>query len=148
MFDPLAWIDPLGLAKVPKVKKNQAGVITSASATVTKADIGTGTRTNQKARDWARSRGNNDDDAGHILGALLGGSGTDLDNIFPQLRKINRGAYRVFEGKIREYIEEHGTVNLEWEFVYAKGGTRPTKIIYIVKQKGKVVMKEEFKNQI
>ncbi len=148
VFDPLAWIDPLGLAKVPNVKKNQAGVITSASATVTKADIGTGTRTNQKARDWARSRGNNDDDAGHILGALLGGSGTDLDNIFPQLRKINRGAYRVFEGKIRDHIEEHGTVNLEWEFVYANGGTRPTKIIYIVKQKGKVVMKEEFENQI
>ncbi len=148
VFDPLAWIDPLGLAKVPNVKKNQAGVITSASATVTKADIGTGTRTNQKARDWARSRGNNDDDAGHILGALLGGSGTDLDNIFPQLRKINRGAYRVFEGKIREYIEEHGTVNLEWEFVYANGGTRPTKIIYTVKQKGRVVLYEEFNNQI
>ena len=127
---------------------NQAGQITSASATVRKKDIGKGTPTNQKARDWARSRGNNDDDAGHILGALLGGSGTDPRNIFPQVVKINRGAYRVFEGKIRNYINKHGTVHLEWKFVYANGGTRPTKIIYIVKQKGKVVMKEEFKNQI
>ena len=148
MFDPLAWIDPLGLAKVPKIEINGQDQIISASATVRKEDIGTGTPTNQDARDWAHLRGNNDDDAGHILGALLGGSGTDLRNIFPQLPKINRGKYRVFEGKIRNYINKHGTVHLEWKFVYANGGTRPTQIVYIVKQKGKVVMKEEFKNQI
>ena len=89
--------------------------------------------------------GNDNDDAGHILGRVLGGQG-GVDNVFPQLPAINRGEYRVFESKVKKYIEDNGAVDIEWKFDYGNGGTRPTDIVYNVFQNGKLVLTREFGN--
>lgn len=143
-INPLDYTDPLGL-KCPDVKLGPDGEILSAKATVTPDDLGTGTGTHQGSRDKARSMGNDNDDAGHILGRVLGGQG-GVDNVFPQLPAINRGVYRVFESKVKKYIEDNGAVDIEWKFDYGNGETRPTDIVYNVFQNGKLVLTREFGN--
>nr|WP_253906998.1 DNA/RNA non-specific endonuclease [Brenneria sp. hezel4-2-4] len=105
----------------------------------------TGTGVNGSAREAARALGNQSDDAGHILGKVLGGQG-GKGNVFPQLPAINRGEYRVFENEVRKYINKNGTVDIDWSFVYKNGGTRPTDIIYNVSQNGKTVLYSVFGN--
>ncbi|WP_241652765.1 DNA/RNA non-specific endonuclease [Pectobacterium versatile] len=117
----------------------------SAKASVSKAELKTGSATNQSSRDYARSLGNQTDDAGHILGNVLGRQG-GKGNVFPQLPAINRGEYRTFENEVRKYINKNGTVDIDWSFVYNNGGTRPTKIIYNVSQNGKTVLYSVFGN--
>ena len=145
MPNPVNWVDPLGLAKCPKITHGANGEILSAKATVSKVDLGTGSATNKSSRDYARSLGNQHDDAGHILGKVLGGQG-GKGNVFPQLPGVNRGEYRVFEDEVRTYINKHGSVDIDWTFVYNNGGTRPTDIIYNVSQDGKSVLYSIFGN--
>ncbi|MGM3162299.1 RHS repeat-associated core domain-containing protein [Dickeya undicola] len=143
--NPMCWVDPFGLAKCPTLTHGANGEILSAKATVSKAELRTGSGTNQSSRDYARSLGNQTDDAGHILGNVLGGQG-GKGNVFPQLPGINRGEYRVFENEVRKYIDKNGTVDIDWSFVYKNGGTRPTDIIYNVSQNGKTVLYSIFGN--
>ncbi|WP_416379545.1 MULTISPECIES: DNA/RNA non-specific endonuclease [unclassified Gilliamella] len=75
---------------------------------------------------------------------MLEGSGV-TDNVFPQLKGLNRGKYRTFEKRVRRYIEKNGTVDIEWNFIYDKGSTSP-KIQYSVSQNGKNVLSEVFDN--
>jgi len=106
-------------------------VVTSGSCTITEADLGRGSHTNQRTRDWVRSlerhdrtlTGNNGDaidDAGHILANNLGGCGTCPVNIFPQNLRINRGEYRLMEAAIYDCIDEVSGVTgyLSWKFNY------------------------------
>ncbi|WP_425441803.1 DNA/RNA non-specific endonuclease [Thorsellia anophelis] len=104
-----------------------------------------GTGTNQSSRDFARGLGNANDDAVHILSRALGGQG-GIDNVFPQLSKINRGEYRVFESEVVKYIKANGEVDIKWKFVYQNGSTRPSGIYYDVYQNGNKVMGEVFNN--
>ncbi|MBA0173486.1 hypothetical protein F9U38_11920 [Pectobacterium versatile] len=143
--NPLTWIDPFGLAKCPTLTRGANGEILSAKASVSKAELKTGSATNQSSRDYARSLGNQTDDAGHILGNVLGRQG-GKGNVFPQLPAINRGEYRTFENEVRKYINKNGTVDIDWSFVYNNGGTRPTEIIYNVSQNGKTVLYSVFGN--
>ncbi|PWV64075.1 RHS repeat-associated protein, partial [Frischella perrara] len=142
----LSWIDPWGLACTPKVTRGAQKQPLSAEVTIGKADIKTGTATNPSSRAWARALGNSNDDAGHILGKVLGGSG-GKDNVFPQLSSINRGGYRKFEDSVRKYIERTGNdVNLKWRFEYENGGTRPKGIVYEVFDNAKRVLVDIFEN--
>ncbi|WP_181486623.1 DNA/RNA non-specific endonuclease, partial [Lonsdalea populi] len=143
--NPICWVDPFGLAKCPTITRGANGEVLSARATVSKAELRTGSGTNQSSRDYARSLGNQTDDAGHILGNVLGGQG-GKGNVFPQLPGINRGEYRVFENEVRKYVDKYGTVDIDWSFVYRNGGTRPTDIIYNVSQNGKTVLYSVFGN--
>jgi hypothetical protein len=129
----------------PDIEYGANGEILSAKVGVRPEDLGTGTGTNKSSREHARSLGYSSDDAGHILGRILGGSG-GKGNVFPQLPAINRGKYRAFEGRVKDYIEKHGTVDIEWDFIYGNGGTRPTQIKYTVFQNGKKVLGEVFNN--
>lgn len=79
------------------------------------------------------------------MAKILGGSG-GKDNVFPQFKGINRGQYRLFEARVRDYIQNNGTVKIEWKFIYGKGGTRPTKIHYDIFQNGKKVLGDIFNN--
>ncbi|MCX8727227.1 DNA/RNA non-specific endonuclease [Gilliamella sp. B2838] len=51
-----------------------------------------------------------------MLAKILEGSG-GTDNVFPQLKGLNRGQYRTFEKRVRRYIEKNGTVDIEWNFI-------------------------------
>ncbi|MCA7015034.1 DNA/RNA non-specific endonuclease, partial [Dickeya dadantii] len=143
--NPMSWVDPFGLAKCPTLTHGANGEILSAKATVSKAELRTGSGTNQSSRDYARSLGNQTDDAGHILGNVLGGQG-GKGNVFPQLPAINRGQYRDFEKVVKDYIGQHGSVDIEWAFKYGNGGTRPTEIYYDVYQNGQKVFGRIFNN--
>lgn len=70
-----------------------------------------------------------------------------LSHNLPQLASINRGDYRIFEKDIRAYIQKmEKSVDLEWQFIYGNGGTRPTQIIYDVFDDEKKVLSEIFEN--
>nr|WP_240155499.1 RHS repeat-associated core domain-containing protein [Pantoea multigeneris] len=143
--DPVNWADPWGLSKCPTVTCGQNGEVLTARATVSPADLKTGTGINASARAAARAMGFQTDDAGHILAKALGGQG-GKNNVFPQLASINRGDYRMFEKSVRDYIGQKGAVDIEWTFKYANGGTRPTGIKYEVFQNGKKVLGRVFNN--
>ncbi|WP_407719303.1 DNA/RNA non-specific endonuclease [Pseudomonas amygdali] len=84
--------------------RGPAGQPLRATATITENDIKKGgTATNASSRSWARSLGNPDDDAGHIIAKLLGGAG-GKNGVFPQLPGINRGLFRDFEKDVAEYV--------------------------------------------
>nr|WP_317985390.1 RHS repeat-associated core domain-containing protein [Dickeya dadantii] len=143
--NPITWIDPLGLAKCPTITRGANGEIASARATVSAADLKTGTAVNSSARDAIKAIGLLGDDAGYIPGKVLGGQG-GKGNLFPQLSKINRGDYRMFEKSVRDYISQHGAVDIEWTFKYANGGLRPTGVQYDVYQNGTKILGDFFRN--
>ncbi|KVD51221.1 hypothetical protein WS61_03075 [Burkholderia sp. ABCPW 11] len=143
--NPTGWIDPWGWCVTPSVSRGAAGQPLRATATITAADLGTGTATNASSRAWARLLGYPTDDAGHILGKLLGGSG-GKDGVFPQLLGINRGLFRDFEGRVAAYVKRAGSADVDIQFVYGNGGTRPTQIIYDVFQNGQKIMGSIFNN--
>lgn len=111
-------------------------VVSSASITITAADLGTGTDTTSCTQDYSRSLdddGVKDCDAGHILANHLGGQGNQPINIFPQDLSVNRGAYAQFEGDIYDCIDLYGatSANLSWEFVYESNSqTKPINVAY------------------
>ncbi|MBN3265631.1 DNA/RNA non-specific endonuclease, partial [Pectobacterium brasiliense] len=99
----------------------------------------------RRAKTRFSSKTTQTDDAGHILGNVLGGQG-GKGNVFPQLPAVNRGEYRVFEKSVRDYISQHGSVDIEWTFKYANGGLRPTGVQYDVYQNSTKVLGDFFRN--
>jgi RHS repeat-associated protein len=126
------WLDLLGLVIIPTRTLGNGGELVSATATVTDADLGTGTTTNKSTRAWARQNGIGTDDAGHIIRRQLGGSGRDIDNIFPQDFHVNRGQFAQFEGIAADFVDVHGSAKITVEFEYDTNisKTRPTAVIY------------------
>ncbi|WP_024657570.1 RHS repeat-associated core domain-containing protein [Pseudomonas syringae USA007] len=144
--NPYGWVDPLGWCVSANVTRGAAGQPLRATATITKNDIQKGgTATNASSRSWARSLGNANDDAGHIIAKLLGGAG-GKNGVFPQLPGINRGLFRDFEKDVAEYVLKKGPVNVDIKFVYGKSPTRPDQILYDVSQNGKRVLFDIFDN--
>ncbi len=111
-------------------------MVTSASATITKANLDKGTDTTSCTQDYSRSLdddGVKDCDAGHIMAHRLGGPGNQPINIFPQDLSINRGAYNQYEASIYECIANKGATSaaLAWTFTYASTSrTKPDKVNY------------------
>ena len=42
--------------------------------------------------------------AGHIIASMLGGSGSDLNNLVPMHKSFNNGCYKSFESEVRKWI--------------------------------------------
>jgi len=139
------WLDPLGWCVTTDVRRGVAGQPLKATATITKGDLKSGTATNQSSRAWARMMDNSDDDAGHIIGKLLGGSG-GKDGVLPQLKGINRGQFRAFESQVANVVQKKGAVDVEVNFIYGNGGTRPTSITYDVFHQGEKILEGIFGN--
>ena len=102
-------------------------------------DIGTGTETNNNTRRFARRMGFSTDDAGHVRGKHLGGSGTDITNIVPQNPHINRGKFNKFEQNIaNEALSgKHVCIQVEPNYASPKS-TRPVTITYDVEIDGEL----------
>jgi RHS repeat-associated protein len=150
--NPVSWIDPWGWACASArdtVNRGPNGEVLSVKGTITPADIKAGgTNTNASSRAAARAMGNATDDAGHMRGNQLGGSG-GKSNTFPQDPHVNRGAFQVFEGKVADHVTTTGKpVNFEQTYKYGNGGTRPTEINYRVTdaETGAVIFDQPFKN--
>ena len=81
-----------------------------------------------------RSKGMPGDDAGHILGKIIGGK-MSQDNLFPQNMSVNRGQYRVMENHVKNYLQAnrdnpHARVNVEVNLGYRDGSERPFALGY------------------
>ena len=126
--DVNTWLDILGLIVLPDFTYNSDGTIHTATATITSSDLGTGTNTNASSRRYARSLGSPTDDAGHIIGKQLGGSGGKA-NVFPQNPNVNRCSFAQFEGRVASLVHESESVNITITFEY-DSGTRPTSVRY------------------
>ena len=120
---------------------NGYSVVTSASLTITSANLDTGTGTTSCTQDYARmldDDGNKDCDAGHILANRLGGPGNQPINIFPQDSSINRGVWAQFEANIYDCIKNgSGSAYLAWQFIYeSTNHTKPYKVSYSASYNG------------
>jgi hypothetical protein len=107
-------------------------VISSAEVKFTTTDLDKGSEPTSDVRDYARSLGESDDDAGHIYANQLGGLAVPI-NIFPQSPHINRGSYREFETDIYNCMKTGGasSATLTWRFEYSSTtSTRPTGVTY------------------
>ena len=130
------WVHNTGACKITYNKKDQ---VTRLRATVDYSDLGKGTSTTKAARDSIKKAGKLYE-AGHIRGKLLGGLGGKLsDNVFAQLRKINRGKYNKFEKYIADHLKKQGKlgkVDIDVKLLNRNKLGVPQKIIYNVKGKG------------
>ena len=138
------WLDVWGLVIIPKITLNPDGTIHNATATITTTDLGTGTNTNASSRRYARALGCPSDDAGHIIGKQLGGSGGKA-NVFPQNLSINRGEYAQFEGRVANLVHETGQVDITVTFEY-DGSTRPIGVKYEAVANNGKRLTQSFKN--
>lgn len=143
--DPNSWFDVIGLAIFPIITRGANNEMLEANANITKADLGTGTNTNASSRTYARSLGDQTDDAGHIIGKQLGGSG-GTKNVFPQNVNLNRGQFAQFEGKVADLVHTKGSATITIKFEYGNGGTRPTNIIYNAQAPDGTAITKKFKN--
>jgi len=114
---------------------NGIPVVSSASVTITSANLDKGTDTTSCTQDYSRSLdddGVKDCDAGHILANRLGGPGNQPINIFPQDLSINRGAYAQYEGTIYGCIAGGASkADLSWSFTYqSSSNTKPNGVTY------------------
>ena len=145
VHDINAWVDVFGLAIIPTVTKGANNEILSASANVTQANLNTGTNTNASSRRYARSLGEQSDDAGHMIGKQLGGSGGKR-NVFPQNVNLNRGRFAQFEGQVADFVQQKGSADIRLDFEYQNGGTRPSHINYTATAPDGTRMSRRFTN--
>ena len=83
------------------------------------------------------------DDAGHVVARALGGPGTFQFNIFPQLPRINRGQFRVWEQSIAAEIRatnQPAVIAVKFSYSSANA-TRPDRIYYFVRIGDRVTMR-------
>ena len=98
VLDVNAWVDPWGLKGIiPTILLGSNNEILEATATINKMDLGGGSATNRSSRSYARSLGNIDDAAGHIIGDHC--TSTPLHNLHFPLR--NSGVFRLRRGRGR-----------------------------------------------
>ncbi|WP_179945825.1 DNA/RNA non-specific endonuclease, partial [Methylobacterium indicum] len=147
VLSPAIWVDPLGLVCCPKITRDSIGRPIEWKGQAGPNDIGTGTATNPTTREYARSLGRATDDAGHAQGRLLGGTGTNIDNIFPQTPNINRGAFREFEKTISKQIISTGqTADLNLRANYVGNSNRPVSLDYVARFPNGTVLSQTFPN--
>ena len=123
------------------------GRLESASATIKKKHIGTGTGTTDAARKKARAQGKDTDDAGHAIGNNLGGpGGATSGNIFPFDPGVNRGEFSQFEQDVADEVKAGKDVQVEVSPNYSSpDATRPTSVTYTVTVDG-VTTSRDFDN--
>jgi RHS repeat-associated protein len=148
-LNTLGWADPLGLSCVEiKVERGPAGNPLRAKARITLENVlsKAGTSTNSSSRAFARKIGDIKDDAGHIIAKILGGSGRKSD-VFPQLSAVNRGAYRDFEKRIKDYVIQNGAVNVDIRFITNVSKTRARQVLYnVLDDDGNLIFRNIFHN--
>jgi hypothetical protein len=108
---------------------------------ITKSDLDTGSDTTDASQAWAQCvAGLPGDDAGHVLGNQLGGSGrVDGMNLYPQNLSENRGLQRAREDWVYGEVNAGKCVCVKITLRYDPIGfnvqthpARPTKVIYEV----------------
>ncbi|GMU62579.1 MAG: hypothetical protein AMXMBFR34_43420 [Myxococcaceae bacterium] len=122
-------------------KVGPSGELKSAFAKIEPQNIGGGTPTNESSRAFVRLLGRETDDAGHAIGANLGGrgiiGGPTSRNVFSQDPGVNQGAFRVFEQGVARQVEAGQDVFVRVVPIYGPASTRPSSVLYQVRINGK-----------
>jgi len=122
------------------VVRDELGRVVLISTIVRLEDLGSGSATTKKIRDRIKQIGRESDVAGHILAKMLGGSGSDEDNIVPMSRAFNNKAYKSFEFDVRKLLKTVNEDNpgqqvearINIHLMYYANSKRPYKIKYCV----------------
>ena len=111
----------------PAVATDSAGRIISSSASILPENLYGGTGTTRAARALTSP-----DDAGHIIGRLLGGQGgATSNNVMAQLPAVNRGGFRAHEALVAAQVKAGKSVHVQVELIYPNATTvRPSAIRY------------------
>ncbi len=132
----LGWLATRGPAVVSKAPaivnavKDNLGRIGTVTSTLTRANIGAGTRVTDAARRICCA-GLKGYDAGHLIAKILGGpGGAQADNVVAVLSRVNRGTLRIYEGEIRRWIEKGYRVDIRIRLVYNGSDKVPASIEY------------------
>lgn len=114
-------------------------VSSEVKADIEEQHIDGGTTTNSTVRSWVQNDVGcpQNDDAGHYIANSLGGVGRKYKNIFPENRTLNRGKQRVWEGKVKEYVQNdcdkvRVTVRVSFNDNQTPK-TRPVKVKYLAR---------------
>ena len=97
---------------------------------VCRKHLDTGTSTQASSREHVRTMGLLSDHAGHVAARILGGSGTEQQNLVPLNPGTNRQLYHQVEKKIAEGVRKYGRAQYYLNFMYDKNDTRPHTIRY------------------
>lgn len=89
--------------------------------------------------------GNSNDDARHIIGKLLGGSG-GKKRCISSTPRYQWGLFREFEKDVATFVLKNGAVDVDIKFVHGKSLTRPDETVYEVSQMRKHVLFDIFPN--
>jgi hypothetical protein len=125
-----------GLTSIVETGVNERVVEVKADLSV--AHLGKGSDVTDAGRLFVTTLGRNSDDAGHVIANRLGGGGGDtVDNLFPQLANLNRGAFAQWEAQIAECVTNtKNKVAIDIKFNYGQGNSRPISIDYNVTVNG------------
>jgi len=126
-----------GSCEYEYISHGGSAVVTSASCTITAADLDTGSEPETPERKYVRKLGGHDgcdnDDAGHILANRLGGKAVPV-NLFPQSPHLNRGAWEKVERGVYSCLHSDGgasSANLSWTWEYSSSDSlRPSAATY------------------
>jgi hypothetical protein len=120
-----------------RTRFDSQGRIRSVFAHITQNDLYSGSATNAATRKAAQMAGHASDDAGHLIGKLLGGpGGKKANNFFAQNPHINRGAFRDFEASIATEVAAGRQVHVRVSLKYRGTSTRPYEVHYQVRVDG------------
>lgn len=93
--------------------------------------------TTEASRRIARA-GRPTDDAGHLLGKLLGGhGGATSGNIITQNAGVNRGAFMQFERHVADALAQGKNVSVRVTPIHAGSAARPVRVVYQVRVDGR-----------
>lgn len=110
-------------AVAPNYHKDRKGRVTQISCKITRKDLGTGQsfRNDQETNRNMRDKGaKSKDDKGHGIAKDLGGP-SDLDNLLPMNRHLNRGEYKHrYEQKLKEFVTLYDQADVKTQSVYLK----------------------------
>jgi hypothetical protein len=111
--------------------------------------VATGKKTTKAAREAAQQY-NVDFDAGHLRSNLLGGKG-DLENTFPQWAHVNRGMFRIFEGRLADLVKTSAQTDRIYISVQPRYRSStaevPSEVYYQVRINGRTVERALFGNE-
>ena len=113
------------------------------AAVIRPENLGQGTNTNNSiAKNWKKKLNLPEDyHAGHIIGSMLGGSGSNLSNLVPMHSGFNNGSLKSFEFRVRNLIKQCQNENpgksveaqVFVSLLFAPGGKVPYNILYGVR---------------
>jgi hypothetical protein len=125
---PAVRINPQGeqQAKVRYRRLNPEGQAMGVNATLTAADLGTGTRTDQRHRPPGFG---DKDHRGHLLARQLGGSGYDPRNIVSLTPETNQSDMQVFDKDVARRLGNGEVIEHSVIPLYRPGALPPTHIL-------------------